>query len=65
MPADNNRDDIAPRPRSWAALTVLGFGLAVLAFLVAIDRPHWFQIRPVSGTAAAMAYAATPGETPG
>ncbi|OWK30443.1 hypothetical protein [Sphingomonas dokdonensis] len=46
-----------------ASLVLLAFGLAVLAFLVAIDRPHWFSIKPVSGTAAAMAISAQPAAT--
>lgn len=36
---------------------LLAFGLGMLAFLVAIDRPEWFNLRPVSGTAAAMSNA--------
>jgi hypothetical protein len=42
-----------------ASLIMLAFGLATLAFLVAIDRPEWFELRPVSGTAAAMSNAGT------
>jgi hypothetical protein len=41
-----------------ASATMLLFGLAILAFLVAIDRPEWFHLRPASGTAVAMANAA-------
>jgi hypothetical protein len=33
----------------------LAFGLAVLAYLVAIEHPHWFVLRPATGTAIAMA----------
>ena len=33
------------------------FGLTVLAFLTAIDRPEWFRLKPATGTAAAMVYA--------
>ena len=40
-----------------ASLIMLAFGLATLAFLIAIDRPEWFELRPVSGTAAAMSNA--------
>ncbi|CAD7338367.1 hypothetical protein FIM10_10090 [Sphingomonadales bacterium 56] len=36
------------------SLMLLSFGVAVLAFLVAIDRPEWFELRPGSGIAAAM-----------
>jgi hypothetical protein len=38
-------------------LLMLFFGLGALAFLIAIDRPEWFNLRPASGTAAAMAHA--------
>ena len=31
--------------------------LAILAFLTAIGRPSWFQLRPATGTAVAMANA--------
>jgi hypothetical protein len=41
-----------------ASFLMLMFGLGILTFLVAIDRPEWFHIRPASGTAAAMANAA-------
>lgn len=60
MPADNDPNQ-SLLYRARAALTALVFGLAVLAFLVAIDRPHWFKLKPISGTAAAMAYAADRG----
>jgi hypothetical protein len=43
-----------------ASLTMLAFGLGLLALLVAIDRPHWFVLRPASGTAAAMSHASGP-----
>ncbi|WP_019515707.1 hypothetical protein [Sphingomonas sp. Mn802worker] len=54
-----------PRHRSLlesirASLLMLGFGLSVLAFLIAIDRPEWFHLRPATGTAAAMANASAP-----
>lgn len=42
-----------------ASLLMLAFGLGVLAFLIAIDRPEWFHVRPATGTAAAMANAST------
>jgi hypothetical protein len=60
MPADNDPNQSLIY-RARAAVTALLFGLAVLAFLVAIDRPHWFKLKPISGTAAAMAYAADGG----
>ncbi len=37
-----------------ASLMMLCFGLGILAFLIVIERPEWFHIRPVSGAAAAM-----------
>lgn len=39
-------------------LLLVAFGLGILAFLVAIDRPEWFHIRPASGGAAAMSLGA-------
>jgi hypothetical protein len=39
------------------SLTMLAFGLGVLAFLIGIDRPEWFNLRPASGAAAAMSKA--------
>lgn len=58
----------SPRHRSMiesirASLLMLGFGLSVLAFLIAIDRPEWFHLRPATGTAAAMANASAPAQT--
>jgi hypothetical protein len=44
----------------FTSLMLLVFGLGVLGFLVAIDHPEWFRLRPASGTAAAMAQAAAP-----
>jgi hypothetical protein len=46
------------RQTLWSSLFFLCFGLTILAFLTAIDRESWFHIRPVTGTAAAMANAA-------
>jgi hypothetical protein len=39
------------------SLALLGFGCLMLAYLVAIDRTEWFNLRPASGTAAAMSNA--------
>ena len=52
---DQHRD---PVKSAYGSMILLVFGLAILAFLVAIDRPHWFKLRPASGVAAAMYYAA-------
>ncbi len=41
----------------WGRIALLMFGLTVLAFLTAIDRPEWFRLKPATGTAAAMVYA--------
>lgn len=54
--AKTNADDAAPNPL-WGRLALLMFGLTVLAFLTAIDRPEWFRLKPATGTAAAMVYA--------
>ncbi|WP_333571039.1 hypothetical protein [Sphingomonas sp.] len=45
--------------RLRSSVALLLFGLGTLAFLIAIDRPEWFHLRPGSGTAAAMSHAAT------
>ena len=46
------------RQTFWSSAFFMVFGLTILAFLTAIDRQSWFHIRPVTGTAAAMAAAA-------
>ncbi len=53
----NNRTDDHPLNPLWGRLALLMFGLTVLAFLTAIDRPEWFHLKPATGTAAAMVYA--------
>ncbi len=53
----NNRTDDQPLNPLWGRLALLMFGLTVLAFLTAIDRPEWFHLKPATGTAAAMVYA--------
>ncbi|MBB5711981.1 hypothetical protein [Sphingomonas xinjiangensis] len=59
QPNDNEKKPLFEQLR--ASLFLLAFGLCTLAFLVAIDRPEWFELRPASGTAAAMSNA---GNTP-
>jgi hypothetical protein len=54
--ANTNHDDQPVNPL-WGRLALLVFGLTVLAFLTAIDRPEWFHLKPATGTAAAMSYA--------
>ncbi|MCJ2184520.1 hypothetical protein MTR62_17750 [Novosphingobium sp. 1949] len=39
---------------------LFGFGCAVLAFFVTVDRVDWLSIRPATGSSAAMAQAASP-----
>lgn len=56
---DNHKSGGIPQPLK-SSLLMLSFGLMILAYLVAIDRPEWFHIRPVTGTAAAMSHAASP-----
>ena len=64
MMQDQNTSDASTAP-AWMRLALLGFGLAVLAFLVAIDRPLWFRIIPFTGAALAVSMAADAGERPG
>ncbi len=60
QPSDHDRRDGTGIPQSLrASLMMLTFGLVILAYLVAIDHPEWFHIRPVSGAAAAMYDAST------
>ncbi len=46
-----------PRHRLTGTMALMGLGLAILAFLVAIDRPQWFHIRPATGTSVALSHA--------
>lgn len=46
-----------PHDTLWTSLFLFGFGIAVLAFLVVIDRQEWMSLRPASGAAATMPYA--------
>lgn len=54
--AKTNHDEQPLHP-VWGRVALLVFGLTVLAFLTAIDRPEWFHLKPATGTAAAMVYA--------
>jgi hypothetical protein len=49
--------DEQPLHPVWGRVALLVFGLSILAFLTAIDRPEWFHLKPATGTAAAMVYA--------
>jgi hypothetical protein len=55
QPDDDHRQNPAETLRG--SLLFLGFGVSLLAFLVAIDRPEWFVLRPATSTATAMAVA--------
>jgi hypothetical protein len=46
-----------------SSLAYLAFGVAVLAFLAVTGRAEWFRLRPATGTAAALSYAAQPPNT--
>lgn len=65
MRRSTNDDRTPPADRLRGSLLFLLFGVGMLAFLVAIDRPEWFVLRPATGTAVAMSSAPkiTPGET--
>ena len=43
----------------WSSVFFLGFGIALLLFLVAIEHQNWFTLKPGTGTAEAMSYAST------
>jgi len=60
-PNDDNRH--APHDTLRGSLMFLMFGISMLAFLIAIDRPEWFVLKPATGTAVAMS--AAPKLTPG
>ena len=58
MPPSDQRDRYAVLETWRGSWMFLAFGLTILAYLVAIEHPHWFVLRPASGTAVAMASAA-------
>ena len=47
----------APSETFASRALLLLFGIGVLGFLVAIDHPQWFSIRPATGTSIAMSRA--------
>lgn len=53
----NDGNDNAPAGTVRGNLMLMAFGLGVLGFLVSIDHPEWFHLRPMTGTAVAMSYA--------
>lgn len=48
------------RSRGRALLSVIALAAAVVALLLFVKGSDWFQVRPVSGAANAMAQAAVP-----
>ncbi|MDN4632726.1 hypothetical protein [Sphingomonas sp. PvP056] len=65
MSGPNDKDRPGPHDTLRGSLLFLVFGISMLAFLIAIDRPEWFVLKPATGTAVAMSAAPklTPGET--
>lgn len=55
QPTHAAMEDTRLRLTSTAGL--VGIGMAILSFLVAIDRPEWFHIRPATGTSVALSHA--------
>jgi len=43
--------------RVLSSAMLLAFGVGTLLFLIAIEHQDWFEVRPASGTAAALSYA--------
>ena len=56
--SDDDRNHHAALETWRGSWKFLAFGLIVLAYLVAIERPQWFVLRPATGTAIALASAA-------
>jgi hypothetical protein len=54
-PRNSARDDALGSMK--ANVTMLGFGLFILVYLVAIDHEEWFHMRPMSGVAMALSNA--------
>ncbi|WP_277971194.1 hypothetical protein [Sphingomonas echinoides] len=63
MSGPNDKNRPGPHDTLRGSLLFLMFGISMLAFLVAIDRPEWFVLKPATGTAVAMS--AAPKITPG
>lgn len=59
MTHDPRRVRQQPTHSALSSVLLFGFGIAVLLFLTAIEHQSWFELRPASGTAAAMANAAS------
>ena len=54
---DKNTTRSETRDAIRSSMFLLVFGVAVLTFLVSIDRVKWFHIKPFTGAAAAMSLA--------
>lgn len=57
MKHPNENESSAPSETFASRALLLLFGVGVLGFLVAIDHPDWFSIRPATGTSIAMSRA--------
>lgn len=58
MDDDGKKNILSSDNPIWSSMFFLAFGCALLLFLVAIEHQNWFHIKPMSGTATAMSYAA-------
>lgn len=58
MDKDKKQSAFSDENPMWASAFFFSFGCVLLLFLVAIEHQNWFHIKPMSGTAAAMSYAA-------
>jgi hypothetical protein len=57
MSNDNDRDEAVARPGGSMKLTLIALAVFVMAVLVLVDNQKWFELRPATGTAAAMYHA--------
>lgn len=57
---DDEEQDVQTEQAFKSSLVLVCFGLFLLAFLIAIDRPHWFRLRPMAGVAQALSLAGEP-----
>lgn len=53
----DKRDEKKDRTALRSNVAMFLFGVAILTYLVAIDRTEWFHLRPASGTAVAISEA--------
>jgi hypothetical protein len=59
MSRERKRLDGSSGEPLWSSVFFLGFGVALLLFLVAIEHQNWFTLKPATGTASAMSYASS------